>query len=101
MIIIFTLYQNNILILGVLGLFVFAPAPVLMSLVQDTETDMPTFMHSIYMGINFGLSSISVLFIGLMSDKIGLNDTFMICNILGMGTLLATLFLLNPNIKSK
>ena len=89
------LYQNNILILGVLGLFVFAPAPVLMSLVQDTETDMPTFMHSIYMGINFGLSSISVLFIGLMSDKIGLNNTFMICNILGMGTLLATIFLLN------
>jgi dipeptide/tripeptide permease len=55
---------------------------------------MPTFMHSIYMGINFGLSSISVLFIGLLSDDIGLNQTFIICNILGIGALLSTLFLL-------
>jgi FSR family fosmidomycin resistance protein-like MFS transporter len=88
------LYFQNIILLALLGLFVFSPAPVLMALVQDTNSPMPTFMHSIYMGINFGLSSISVLFIGLLSDDIGLNQTFIICNILGIGALLSTLFLL-------
>jgi len=86
------LYFQNIVILAILGLFVFAPAPVLMALVQDTNSKMPTFMHSIYMGINFGLSSVTVLFIGFLSDNIGLNTTFMICNILGIGTIFATLW---------
>ncbi len=88
------LYTQNIVILGILGVFVFAPAPVLMALVQDTNSPMPTFMHSIYMGINFGFSSIVVLLIGVLGDSLGLNQTFIICNILGMGTLFAVLFML-------
>ena len=65
-----------------------------MSLVQDTDSHMPTFMHSIYMGINFGLSSIVVLLIGILGDSLGLNETFIICNILGIGTLFSVLFIL-------
>ncbi|NOZ91286.1 MAG: MFS transporter [Epsilonproteobacteria bacterium] len=88
------LYTHHIIILAILGVFIFAPAPVLMALVQDTNSPMPTFMHSIYMGINFGLSSISVLLIGFLGDRVGLNETFIICNILGLGTLISVLFLL-------
>jgi len=88
------LWSQNIVVLGILGFFVFAPAPVLMALVQDTNSNMPTFMHSIYMGINFGLSSIIVLLIGFLGDSMGLNQTFVICNILGIGTLFAVLFML-------
>jgi len=88
------LYTQNIVVLGFLGLFVFAPAPVLMALVQDTDSSMPTFMHSIYMGINFGLSSVIVLLIGFLGDSIGLNQTYIVCNVLGIGTLLAVLFVL-------
>jgi len=91
------LYTQNIILLAILGIFVFAPAPVLMALVQDTDSAMPTFMHSIYMGINFGLSSIIVLLIGFLGDSLGLNETFIICNILGMGTLFAVLFMLKKN----
>jgi FSR family fosmidomycin resistance protein-like MFS transporter len=91
------LYTNSIFALIPLGLFVFAPAPVLMAMVQDTNTPMPTFMHSIYMGINFGLSSIVVLFIGYLGDTIGLNQTFMICNILGIGAFFATFFIVKKN----
>jgi len=93
------LYTQNIVILGILGLFVFAPAPVLMALVQDTDSAMPTFMHSIYMGINFGLSSIIVLLIGFLGDSMGLNETFIICNILGLGTLFTVLFILEKDKK--
>ena len=92
------LYTQNIIILGFLGLFVFAPAPVLMALVQDTDSHMPTFMHSIYMGINFGLSSIIVLLIGILGDSLGLNETFIICNILGIGTLFSVLFILGKEL---
>jgi FSR family fosmidomycin resistance protein-like MFS transporter len=95
------LYFQNIFILAILGLFVFAPAPVLMALVQDTNSSMPTFMHSIYMGINFGLSSITILFIGVLGDYIGLNQTFVICNILGFGALLSTLMILNTTKEKK
>jgi FSR family fosmidomycin resistance protein-like MFS transporter len=86
------LYTKSIIILALVGLFVFAPAPVLMAMVQDTNTSMPTFMHSIYMGINFGLSSFVVLFIGFLGDNIGLNQTFIICNILGFGAFFVVLF---------
>ena len=95
------LYFHFIFILIFLGLFVFAPAPVLMALVQDTNSSMPTFMHSIYMGINFGLSSIMVLIIGYLGDKIGLNQTYIICNILGIGAILSTLFILKSYLSSK
>jgi len=90
------LYTQNIIVLGFLGLFVFAPAPVLMALVQDTNSPMPTFMHSIYMGINFGLSSVIVLLIGFLGDSIGLNQTYIVCNVLGIGTLVSVLFMLKP-----
>lgn len=90
----FFIYTQNIIVLAILGLFVFAPAPVLMALVQDTNSPMPTFMHSIYMGINFGFSSIIVLLIGFLGDNLGLNQTFIICNILGIGTLFTVLFIL-------
>ena len=87
-------YTQNIIVLSFLGLFVFAPAPVLMALVQDTNSPMPTFMHSIYMGINFGLSSVMVLLIGYLGDRVGLNETYVICNVLGIGTLIAVVFVL-------
>jgi FSR family fosmidomycin resistance protein-like MFS transporter len=88
------LWTQHPLILSLLGLFVFAPTPVLMALVQDSNTSMPTFMHSIYMGINFGLSSMSVLLIGYLGDSVGLNETFVICNILGIGTIFSIMLFL-------
>ena len=90
------LYTQSIIFLGILGLFVFAPSPVLMALVQDTDSAMPTFMHSVYMGINFGLGSLVVLGIGYLGDNLGLNETFVICNVLGFGTFFVTLFMLKP-----
>jgi len=87
------IYYQNIFILGVLGFFLFASTPVLIAFVQDTNSNMPTFMNSIYMAINFGVSSIIVLGIGDLGDNIGLNNTFIVCNIMALGTILtAVLF---------
>lgn len=85
------IYFPSMFILAILGFFVFASTPVLIAFVQDTNSHMPTFMNSIYMSINFGISSIIVFAIGFLGDSIGLNDTYIICNIMAFGTILIAL----------
>jgi FSR family fosmidomycin resistance protein-like MFS transporter len=72
-------------LLACIGFFLFASGPVLMASVQDTDTAMPTFMNSLYMSINFGVSSIVVLCVGLLGDAIGLETTYWVCTIMSVG----------------
>ncbi|MEJ2201961.1 MAG: MFS transporter [Desulfuromonadaceae bacterium] len=78
---------HNILVLSVLGLFLFASGPVLMATFQDTESNMPTFMNSMYMFINFGISSVMVFVLGLIGDWVGLAQTYQICVLFAVGTI--------------
>ncbi len=73
--------------LVLLGLFVFAPGPVLLALVQDVSKDMPVFMNSIYMTISFVTSAISVLFAGIIGDWLGLEKTYLISSLLALGAI--------------
>jgi FSR family fosmidomycin resistance protein-like MFS transporter len=72
------IWSNNITLLAFLGLFVFSTNPVLMALVQDSSSHMPTFMNSIYMSINFGMSSVMVFLIGYLGDSYGLQTTYIV-----------------------
>lgn len=69
-------------ILVVIGFFLFASGPVILALVQETDTQRPAFVNSIYMTINFGISSLMVLGIGILGDTIGLKITYEICAML-------------------
>jgi FSR family fosmidomycin resistance protein-like MFS transporter len=71
-----------ILLLILLGIFLFASGPVLLALVQETNTERPAFINSIYMSINFIISSVMVFIVGVLGDKIGLEVTFKICALL-------------------
>jgi FSR family fosmidomycin resistance protein-like MFS transporter len=73
--------------LMLLGIFVFAPGPVLMALVQDVSKDLPVFMNSIYMTISFVSSAIAVFFAGLLGDWIGLETTYLISSFLALGAI--------------
>jgi len=75
----------SFMVLLVLGLFVFAPGPVLLALVQDVSTEKPVFMNSIYMTISFGSSAIAVVFAGLLGDWLGLEKTYLISSLLALG----------------
>lgn len=77
----------SFLFLVLLGLFVFAPGPVLLALVQDVSKDMPVFMNSIYMTISFVTSAISVVFAGLIGDWLGLEKTYLISSFLALGAI--------------
>ncbi len=92
------IYFDTIFILPLVGLFLFATGPVLMATVQDTSSHMPTFMNSMYMSINFGVSSLIVFGVGILGDNIGLDLTYIICNILAIGCIPMS-FLLTKYIK--
>ncbi len=62
-----------------MGFFLFASGPVILALVQETNTERPAFINGIYMTISFSISSLMVLIIGILGDKIGLELTFKIC----------------------
>lgn len=63
-------------ILALLGIFMFANGPVMLSVIHEIDTKMPTFINSVYMAINFGISSIVVLLMGAFGDRLGLNITY-------------------------
>jgi FSR family fosmidomycin resistance protein-like MFS transporter len=62
-----------------MGFFLFASGPVILALVQETNTERPAFINGIYMTISFSISSLMVLIVGILGDKIGLELTFKIC----------------------
>jgi len=77
----------SFLFLVLLGLFVFAPGPVLLALVQDREKDKPVFANSIYMTISFVTASIAVVCAGFIGDWVGLEQTYKISAFLAVGAI--------------
>jgi len=71
----------------ILGIFIFAPGPVLMALVQDVSKGLPVFMNSIYLTISFISSAIAVVFAGMLGDWIGLEKTYLISSFLALGAI--------------
>ncbi len=70
--------QYPIPILIGLGFFLFAPGPVFLAAVQDIRSARPAFINSIYMTISFVVGSVTVMLVGMMGDRIGLEKTFQI-----------------------
>jgi len=78
---------TSFVFLMLLGIFVFAPGPVLMALVQDVSKDLPVFMNSIYMTISFVSSAIAVFFAGLLGDWLGLEMTYLLSSFMALGAI--------------
>ena len=69
-------------LLALLGIFMFANGPIMLSIIHELDTKMPTFINSVYMSINFSVSSIVVLAMGGFGDTLGLTLTYNIATIL-------------------
>ncbi len=63
-------------LLILIGLTLSAPTPVFLAMVQDVKTDRPAFINGIFMTINFVVAALSVMFVGFLSDMIGLEKTY-------------------------
>ena len=86
-------------LLVVMGFFLFANGPVLLALVQDTNSHRPAFLNGIYMMINFVFSSLAVFLTGYFGDTIGLDKTYYIAAFLSLGSIPFVIFL--PEKKAK
>jgi len=69
-------------LLALLGVFMFANGPIMLSVIHEVETKMPTFINSVYMTVNFSISSIVVFIMGVFGDKLGLTLTYEIASAL-------------------
>ncbi len=95
-------YASEVMIfplLLLLGLLLFASGPVMLALVQETDTKRPAFVNSLYMFMSFGISSVMVLFVGALGDHFGLELTYKICG--GIAFLAVPFLLLLPGRKEE
>ena len=92
---VFVLSSGMLLVplLIVLGMFLFGTRPVILAIVHDTNSDYPAYVNGIYMMINFVLNSVMILGMGMLSDKIGLENTYRVAATLSIGAVPCTLWL--------
>jgi len=87
-----TLY-STFLLLALLGIFMFANGPIMLSVIHEIKTEMPTFINSVYMTINFSISSIVVFMMGFFGDSIGLHTTYEVAAVMAFVAVLFALML--------
>ena len=88
-------------LLALLGIFMFANGPIMLSIIHELDTEMPTFINSVYMSINFSVSSIVVLAMGIFGDAIGLETTYTIASFLAYIAIGFALYLNRAIVKVK
>ncbi len=87
-------YKSTLwILLAPLGFFLFSQSPVLLASVQDIKTKAPTFLNSIYMALNFGVSSILILIAEFLGEKFGLYTTFQLSAVLTLISIIPALSL--------
>ncbi len=82
------LITNSLFILPFLGFFLFSQSPILLAFTHDLKTNTPNFINSLYMFINFGISSLIIVFTGILGEYLGLFQTFKIAAILTLSSIL-------------
>ena len=75
-----------------LGFFLFAPTSVMLALIHDLGSEKKAFLNSIFMTINFFISTIVYPIVGLLIDHIGFTKSFYIFAILSFGAILVVIF---------
>jgi FSR family fosmidomycin resistance protein-like MFS transporter len=70
------------ILLAFLGVFMFSNGPIMLSIIHEVETKMPIFVNSVYMTVNFSISSIVVFLMGAFGDKMGLTLTYEVASAL-------------------
>jgi len=93
-------FSQNIITIPLLlitGVLIFASSPILLAVVQDTNTTRPAFINSLFMTLNVIASALAALFVGSMGDHFGLELTFKISA--GMSILAVPFVLIFPGIK--
>ncbi len=80
----FTLTEGAMMfpVLLLLGFFLISSTPVLLALIMDIDSEHQAFLSGVFMFISFISTSITALFVGILSDFIGLVDTYKVASLL-------------------
>ncbi len=68
--------EYRILSLTLLGMFIFIPGPVILTMVQKSSFERPAFVNSVYMTINFSISAVMAMLVGYVGDITSLAKTY-------------------------
>ncbi len=74
----------SLLLLVIMGFFLFAFTPVLLAIVNQSKSEFPTFLNGVFMTINFLTGAVTVSLIGFSADLFSLHTTYYISSILGL-----------------
>ncbi len=77
----------RIVFLVLSGVSLFAATPVLLALVQEKGYQRPAFVNGIFMTINFIISSVVAVLVGLLGDHVSLNIAFWISALLSVAAI--------------
>lgn len=80
-------------LLILMGVFLIAPTPILLALIHELKTERLAFVNGIYMTINFTMSSIMLLLVGISSDIFGINITYKASAFVGLIAVVFVIFL--------
>ena len=69
-------------LLLMLGFFIISSTPVLLALIMDFDSEHQAFISGVFMFISFVSSSVTNLVVGILSDFIGLIDTYKVSSML-------------------
>ena len=66
----------NMVVLALIGLFIFGSNPILLALVQDIKTERPSFNNGIFMTISFAFGAVAALLVGALADQTSLDAIY-------------------------
>jgi len=87
-------------LLIITGIFLFGSGPVMLSVVHNLNHKNMAFINGIYITLNFVLSSIMIMLVGISSDKFGLNLTYLISALVAVLAVPSALILKKDLIKT-
>ena len=92
---IFTFIQGfwTLPLLILMGGFLISSTPILLAVVHELETQRLAFVNGVYMTINFTMSSLMVLLVGIASDFWGINFTYKASAFVGLIAIVFVVFL--------
>lgn len=66
----------QMIVLILIGFFLFGSSPVLLAMVQDMSADRPSFNNGVFITISFAFGAFATMLIGFLADAIGLENSF-------------------------
>ena len=75
----------QLLVLLVTGFSLLSTTPVMLAMVQEYSVDGSSAANGVFMMISFLARSAVVVLVGFVADMVGLEKTFVICGVMGLG----------------